>query len=64
MTGAITMRQREAVMPIAAPVVPPAMCGPDHRSPFAIAYQWDAGDRGDLGLTAKRSPRRLGRSST
>jgi hypothetical protein len=64
MTGAITMRQREAVMPIAAPVVPPAMCGPDHRSPFAIAYQWDAGDRGDLGLTAKRSPRRLGRRST
>jgi hypothetical protein len=64
MTGAITMRQREAVMPIAAPVVPPAMCGPDHRSLFAITYQWDGGDRGDLGLTAKRSPRRLGRSST
>jgi hypothetical protein len=59
-----TMRQRDAVMRIAAPMVSPAMCAPDHRSLFAITYQWDAGDRGDLGLTAKRSPRRLGRSST
>jgi hypothetical protein len=65
MTGAIAMRQREATMPIAAPMVPPpAMCAPDHRSPFAITYEWNGGDRGDLGLTANHSPRRLGRSST
>jgi hypothetical protein len=64
MTGVISMRQREAVMPIVAPMVsPPAMCVSDLRSFLAITYQWNGGDHGDS-LTAKRSTRRLGRCST
>jgi hypothetical protein len=56
------MKQRPAVMPRAA-FAAPAMsaCDGDHGPIFAITYEWDGGD---LGLTAKRPTRRLGRLST
>jgi hypothetical protein len=67
MTEAFT-NQRVAVMPRVAVVVDPAsaMCAPrgDLGPAFAITYQWDGGDHGLGGLTAKRSTRRLGRLST
>jgi hypothetical protein len=36
----------------------------DHDPAFAITYQWNGGNHGLDGLTAKRSTRRLGRLST
>jgi hypothetical protein len=66
MTEAIT-NQRPALVPCAAVPVDPAPAmrtRGDHDPTFAITYEWDGGDHGLDGLTAKRSTRRLGRLST
>jgi hypothetical protein len=66
MTEAIN-NQRAASMPCVAVLVDPASAmrtRGDHSPAFAITYQWDGGDHGLDGLTAKRSTRRLGRFST
>jgi hypothetical protein len=66
MTEAI-MNQRPAAMPCVAVLVDPASAmrnRGEHGPAFAITYQWDGGNHGLDGLTAKRSTRRLGRLST
>ncbi len=64
MTMTSTMMQHQAMPPAAALVgqhglVP--MAGGWHGG---IANPWECGTNGTLGFTAKRSTRRLGRSST
>ena len=66
MTEAIN-NQRAGSMPCVAVLVDPASAmrtRGDHSPAFAITHEWDGGDQGLDGLTAKRSTRRLGRLST